>query len=135
MIFVGRWRRESIGWLGVALGAFLLVGCYLVFDVLDLDQSDLYHRLFSSALASQGAWEETERVLQQHLAAPGTHTPGEVSIPALRVSRVIETLPYKPSASGKSQVRRIRQCPHVGRALLAPPTSPDDLPRTIAHAA
>ena len=135
MNFVGRWRRKSLGWLGVTLGAFLLVGCYLVFDVLDLDQSDLYHRLLSNPFASQGNWAEGERDLRQHFAAPGAHNPDAKVIRAFSLARVLETLPRPTSAPASSSVCRVHPRAPVGRASLAPPTAPVDLPRTIAHAA
>jgi hypothetical protein len=133
--FFGRRRRRSIGVWGVALGAFLLVGCYLVFDVLDLDGSDLQHRLFNNAIAPQGAWAETERALHQSLAAPGAHRPDAAFIRSLPVSRSRGTLLHMTSAPISSQVRRIRPRAHAGRGSLDRPASSDDLARTLAHAA
>jgi hypothetical protein len=131
----GCWRRGSIGWWGVTLGVFLLVGCYLVFDVLDLDGSDLQHRLFSIAIASQGAWAEAKQGLHQSLAAPGTHSPGGLVIRLVPLARSLRTLPHPTSVSGSPHVRRIRPRVYAGHESLDPPSSPDDLLRKICQAA
>ena len=132
MYFLGRWRRGSIGIWGVALGAFLLVGCYIVFDVLDLDGSDLQNRLL--AIAPQGAWAETERSLHQSRAATGAFSP-DVLISLLPVSRLFGPLPPTTPVPERSPVRRTRPGAHTGHRPLDAPSSPDDPPQIIFPAA
>jgi hypothetical protein len=133
--FFGRWQRGSISWWGVVLGAVFLVGCYLVFDVLDLDASDLKNQLLSDAIAPQGAWVEAERGLHQSRVATGAPNPGVLFIHPLPDSRFLGTLPHAASVPVNSQVHWIRPRAHAGRDCLNPSSSPDDLPRTIARAA
>ena len=134
MGFFGCWRRGSIDWCGVTLGAFPLVGCYLVFDVLDLDGSDLQNRLFSVAIASQGAWTEAKWGLHQSLAARGTHSPGGLLIHLLPLSRSFGTLPHPTSVPVSSEVRRIRPRVYAAHDSLDPLSSPGDLLRNICQA-
>jgi len=67
---IGSKRQRSRAWWGVFLCAVLAMGAYIVFDMLDLDGSNLRDAWGGSAIAAEAVGGETERFLPPTEAAP-----------------------------------------------------------------
>ena len=55
---------RSLAWWGVVVCALAAVGIFMVFEVWDLDGSDLYRRLFQPPIAAQSALADAERTMR-----------------------------------------------------------------------
>ncbi len=75
---MGIHRRRSRGWWGVFLCAFLALGVYIAFDVLDLDGSQLRDPLQGNAIAAESTQAETDRLLRYAPLTP--ETPGPIHL-------------------------------------------------------
>ena len=62
---VRHFRRRTGGWWALFLCAALAMGCYITFDVLDVDESDLPFQLNNLGAASNAQKLEAEEALQQ----------------------------------------------------------------------
>jgi hypothetical protein len=66
-------RRFPGGWIVFAC-AFLAVGVFITFEVLDLDGSNFQHPFRESVLAAEPTSADLEQLLPRFLSAPGAQT-------------------------------------------------------------
>lgn len=130
---LGSLRVPSSGWWGLVLCASLAVGAHIVFDILDVDGSDLRNRTFNDPLVAQTSLVETKRPL--HLASECRHGWGRMPVAVLLRQSSARFSPQYKSVPAAARVRLHRILPraHVRlNARLAPSTT-DDQARTLAH--
>jgi hypothetical protein len=126
-------RGRTGGWWALFLCAALAMGCYITFDMLDLDESDLPFQLSNLGHASKAQGLETEDILQQLPALvehPYVMLPAFLScstewlaVPAQATSRVAPPEVLPRIVRFRRQARLVR-----GRASASASASPTDIP-------
>ncbi len=56
--------QRSLAWWAIVACALAAVGAFMLFEVWDLDGSDLYHRLFQPPIPAQSPLVDAERTLR-----------------------------------------------------------------------
>jgi hypothetical protein len=116
-------------WRVLVLCSLAAVGVFIVFEVLDLDGSDLYKRIFQPPIPSSPILAEAEGVLRQGTyaiqKAPGhIHALVDLRQPSARVSRC----PYTAPAIVGMRLTRIHRRAHIRRATFPSPAASDEPP-------
>lgn len=128
-------RERSLGWWGLVLCLLLAVGAYIVFDVLDLDGSDLRNRVLQSPLVSQTALAEAERVILQ--AAKAQFAVAGISFSALlpQSFTLFNTTCFQsPSVNALTQFRTtLPPRVYAARDSFPMPRPTDDPARPLVH--
>jgi len=75
-------RRFPGGWV-VFVCAFLAVGVFITFEVLDLDGSNLQHPFRDSVIAAEPTSADLEQLLPQDPSAPGAQSSVSLSLDLL----------------------------------------------------
>jgi hypothetical protein len=119
---------RSPAWWVVVLISLAAIGVFMVFEVLDLDGSDLYKRIFRPPIPSQPAVAEAEGVMR-HGAFAAQAALGHVH--ALVLLRQPFTgfsrCPHAAPAIFDKRLKRIRPRTDIHRASF-PPLAPSDEP-------
>ena len=122
--------RSPVWWV-VILMSLSAVGVFMIFEVLDLDGSDLYKRLFQPPIPSQPTLAEAEGVMR-HGAFPVQKALGQLCA-------LVILLQYSTGCSSPSRslcalrARRLlmnRPRPHIHGGSFTP-TAPGDEPPSI----
>jgi hypothetical protein len=123
---LGLLRVRSPGWWGLVLCLSLAVGAYIVFDVLDIDGSDLQNRIFQDSLTPQTSLVEAERPLR--LASQFWQAWGGISVALLvrqastRFNPQFKSVPTAVRARSHGIISSL----HVTRHPIATPRPADD---------
>lgn len=123
---IGVQRRRSQAWWGVFLCAFVGMGSYVAFDVLDLDGSDLPNRLFGNAIAEEASQAETERLLHPAPSTPEAPGPTSLLLALRSVPESPQLIPCTTSATCVARFGQIRPRAHVSRATPSATPSTED---------
>ena len=126
---------RSPAWWAVVLFSLATVGIFMVFEVMDLDRSDLNKRIFQPPISSQLTAVDAEGVLRygalpiQKALGP-THALVELWRPSTGVSHC----QYAAPVTAGRLLARIRVRVDIHRSSLAPPAPGDEPPSTPAFA-
>jgi hypothetical protein len=127
-------RSRSAQWWVLALCSFLAVGAYIVFDVLDVDGSELQNRILHSAIAAGTSGAEIKRSVHEgirwRVAWHGMKAPGAI----MRLSLPFQTLARAVPEVLQPRRHWIYPRAHTGSLNSLSASSPaDDLPRMPVH--
>lgn len=118
---------KSRGWWIVVLCALATVAIFMAFEVLDLDGSDLYKRLFQSPIPSEPTVAWAEEIMRHGVVAiPETlghmQALDSLRLPSTDVSRCLDAT----SAPLGRRLMTIRPRASLHRASFHPPASSDE---------
>ncbi len=94
-------RRGTVSWWGIALCALLFASAYVVFDILDLDGSQL-----SRGPALDGTLTATVEEAGERFVRTPVIVAGSVDLLPLPLSRLSENTPRLNSSAGKLRHQR-----------------------------
>lgn len=122
---------RSPAWWVIALISLGAVGVFMIFEVMDLDGSDLYKRICQPPIPSQPAVAEAEGVMRHgafaiQAALGHLHALVLLRQPFTSLSRCPQAAP----AIHDNRLTRIRPRTDIHRASL-PPSAPGDEPPNI----
>lgn len=122
---------RSPAWWAVILCALVGVGVFMVFEVLDLDGSDLYKRIFQPPIPSQPTVAEAEGVMR-HGAFAAQEALGHIHalVVLQQPSTVFAHCPYVATAVLCKRLTTIRPRADIHRASFPPPAPTDEPPST-----
>jgi len=122
---------RSPAWWVVLLISFTAVGGFMAFEVMDLDGSDLYKRLFQPPIPSQPTLAEAEGVMR-HGAFAVQNPPGQLCalVILLQDSPDCSSPSSSTAALRTKQLLRNRPRAYIHGGSLAPP-GPGDEPLSI----
>jgi hypothetical protein len=126
---------KSRAWWGILLCSLVAVAIFMVFEVLDLDSSDLYKRIFQPPIPSQPTVADAEGIMRHGaIAVQGAlghlHALVVLQQPFTGFSRCPSAA---PGICGKRPTR-IRARVDLHHASFPPPAPADEPPRTTAPA-
>ena len=126
---------RSPAWWVVVLISLAAVGVFMVFEVLDLDGSDLYKRIFQSPIPSQPTMAEAEGIMR-HGAFAVQEALGHLDalVVLQQSSTGFSRCPVAAPAISCERLTRIRARVDIHRASLPPPAPGDEPPSTPARA-
>lgn len=123
---VGMLRQRSLGWWGLVLCSLLALGAYIIFDVLDVDGSDLQKRILRNPMASQAVEAETKRALHQNSAAPDVLGHVSVSVVLQPLSTSVSVSPHTIPGTFGARLARVHLRLYPSRDTLPAPSPTDD---------
>ncbi len=109
MRFLEARRCRSAAWRGVLLFALLLVGAYVIFDILDLDGSERNGWPNDDIIVATTQEAEAERFWRVDLATPGSSVLTPPSLSRLLLAAIDRISP----ATANLRVRQSRWLPRV----------------------
>ena len=130
---LGLLRVRSSVWWGLVLCLSLLVGAHMVFDILDVDGSDLPNRIFHDPLLPQTSLAETERSF--HLIRlpwrPLSWTSGALLLPesSTYFNPQFKSVPRAFRAGLHGAISRV----HVSRDSLVTPRPAEEPAKPLVH--
>lgn len=98
---LGVLRVRSSGWWGLVLCLSLAVGAYIVFDVLDVDGSDLHNRILHNPIAPPTLSAEAERSVHEGVLPPDPRA-------RMEAPRLVERLFAPLNASARAAPESLR---------------------------
>jgi len=117
-------RSKSRVWWAVILCSLAAIGIFMVFEVLDLDGSDLYARIFQPPLSSQPGLVESEGAMRQGALAVHAVVPHPLG------SVVVQYSSFRAGSPGRTVAAFRRHLPHTNPRVNARRAALSSLPST-----